>query len=145
MFTEFFYKGATLNGQAYAVILGKLKVAYIKKRGHDMWEHGVFLLHDNAPCHTSKVAKQKLHEIGFIQLYHPSYSPDLAPSDYFLFPKLKNYMRGRKYNPDEQVKKSTISWLARRGPAFFSEGISALENRWRKCVKVKGQYVEKID
>lgn len=145
LLTEFFYKGKTLTGQSYAKILEKLKAAYIKKRGQDRWDDGVFLLHDNAPCHTSKVVKQKLHDTGFIELYHPPYSPDLAPSDYFLFPKLKKYMRGRKYSSDEQVKKSVISWLGHRGPAFYSRGIEALENRWKKCVKNKENYIEKMD
>lgn len=144
LLTEFYYKGATLTGQAYANTIGRLKKAYIEKRGQNKWDDGVFLLHDNAPCHTSKIAKEKIRSTGFIELYHPPYSPDLAPSDYFLFPKLKNYMRGRKYNSDEQVRKSAIGWLGHRDPSFFSRGISALEARWNKCVRVKGEYIEKI-
>ncbi|ODM89227.1 Mariner Mos1 transposase [Orchesella cincta] len=130
LLTAFFYKGATMTGQAYADILVKLKKAYIKKRGQDKWDDGVFLLHDNAPSHTSRVAKQKLQDVGFIELHHPPHSPDLAPSDFHLFPKLKNYTRGRKYNSDEHVKKSATAWLANKSPSFFSAGILALEERW---------------
>jgi histone-lysine N-methyltransferase SETMAR len=55
-------------------------------------ERGVRLLHGNAPAHTS-VAVQCC---DFQELYHPPYSPDLAPSDYFLFSKLKSDLRGKK-------------------------------------------------
>jgi hypothetical protein len=42
-----------------------------------MWEEGVFLLHDNAPSHTSHVASSAVEDLGFIKLSHPPYSPNL--------------------------------------------------------------------
>jgi [histone H3]-lysine36 N-dimethyltransferase SETMAR len=83
---RYFRKGTTLTGAVYAKILEKLKNAILKKRG-EKWEDGVFLLHDNASSHTSRVCQTAIHDLGFIQLTHPPYSPDLAPSDYFLFSK----------------------------------------------------------
>ena len=46
----------------------------------------VLFLHDNAPAHRTLATQQK---VGFQCLDHPPYSPDLAPSDYHLFPGLK--------------------------------------------------------
>jgi histone-lysine N-methyltransferase SETMAR len=83
----YFKKGATLTGKLYCKLLAKLKSAIIRKGG-DMWEDRVFLLHDNAPSHTSNIAQAAISDFGFTQLTHPPYSPDLAPSDYFLFNKL---------------------------------------------------------
>ena len=40
---------------------------------------------------------------GFELLDHPPYSPDLAPSDYRLFPKLKEHLRGKKFSFDNEV------------------------------------------
>jgi len=37
---------------------------------------------------------------------HPSYSPDLAPSDFFLFPKLKMKLKGRRFQTEEIQAKS---------------------------------------
>ena len=34
---------------------------------------------------------------------HPAYSPDLAPSDFFLFPNLKKDIRGCHFRSDEEV------------------------------------------
>jgi histone-lysine N-methyltransferase SETMAR len=46
-------------------------------------------LHDNAPVHRSQLGQAAVLECGFEEMLHPPYSPDLAPSDYHLFPNLK--------------------------------------------------------
>ena len=43
-------------------------------------------LHDNAPAHKAPGTQTKLAYPGFHSLDRPPYSPDLAPSDYHLFP-----------------------------------------------------------
>ena len=49
----------------------------------------VLLLHDNAPAHRLLAAQKELAYLGFQCLDHPPYSPDLAPSEYHLFPGIK--------------------------------------------------------
>ena len=44
---------------------------------------------DNAPEHKSVVAMAAVHDCGFESVDHPPYSPDMVPSDYFLFPNMK--------------------------------------------------------
>ena len=48
-----------------------------------------FLFHDNAPAHKAASVCQFWTQKYVTTLYHPPYSPDLSPLDYFLFPKLK--------------------------------------------------------
>ena len=55
---------------------------------------GVWLFHDTAPAHKSLVAQQALCNCEFVQLNHPAYSLDLAPSNYFLIKNLKYHLRG---------------------------------------------------
>jgi [histone H3]-lysine36 N-dimethyltransferase SETMAR len=129
LLVKFFRKGATLTGAGYAIILEQLKKAIQKKRD-EKWDDGVFLLHDNTPCHTSRVANSALNDLGFIQLSHPPYSPDLAPSDYFLFSRIKNFLRKRRFNRDEDLEKSAKAWFKRQPPSFYNQGISALPKRW---------------
>jgi histone-lysine N-methyltransferase SETMAR len=50
---------------------------------------GVLFLHDNASARRALATQKKLDYLGFHCLDHPPYSPDLAPSDYYLFPGLK--------------------------------------------------------
>jgi len=49
----------------------------------------VLFLYDNAPAHQALATQKKLAYLGFQCLDHPPYSPDLAPSDNYLFPGLK--------------------------------------------------------
>ena len=58
-----------------------------KRRGK--FTKRVLFLHDNAPAHRALAAQKKLAYLGFQCPHHPPYSPDLAPSDYRLFPGLK--------------------------------------------------------
>jgi len=46
-----------------------------------------------------------------VQLDHPAYSPDLAPSDYFLFCSLKSHLRGVCYPDDEVLEEAVKEWL----------------------------------
>ena len=82
-------------------------------------------------------------EWGFEVLAHPPYSPDLAPSDFYLFPKLKTNLHGRNLESNEGVIDAVNEYLGDQDEDFYFEGISKLEQWWRKCIKMKGDYIEK--
>jgi len=54
------------------------------------------------------------------------YSPDLAPSDYYLFRNLKSYLRGQRYQDDEALKSVVENWLEGQSAEFYSAGIASL-------------------
>jgi histone-lysine N-methyltransferase SETMAR len=54
----------------------------------------VLFLHDNAPAHQALATQKKLSYTGFQCRDHPPHSPDLAPSDYHLFPGLRKQLKG---------------------------------------------------
>ena len=81
--------GHTVIGRFYKnSVLKKVKEFYNKKRPSKGWS-GVPLLHDNASSHKYEVVKSFLAFEKVKVLNHPSYSPDLRPCDFFLFPRLK--------------------------------------------------------
>ncbi|CEF59577.1 Histone-lysine N-methyltransferase SETMAR [Strongyloides ratti] len=49
---------------------------------------GPIFLHDNARSHVSRITLQKLNELKFETLFHPPYSPDLSPTDFYFFKQL---------------------------------------------------------
>ena len=104
---------------------------------------GVLLLQDNAPAHTSQVAMAAATECNFEVLPHPMYSPDLAPSDFYLFNKLKTSPCGRNFGSNEGLIDAVNEYLGDQDEDFYFEGISKMEQRWRKCIKMKGDYIEK--
>jgi len=102
-----------------------------------MLTRGVWLLHDNAPIHKSMIAQQAVRDCGFVQLDHPAYSPDLAPSDYFLFRNLKSHLQ------DESLKEAVKEWLEGQTEEFYFSGINSLPEKCRKCIELSGDYIEK--
>jgi histone-lysine N-methyltransferase SETMAR len=80
---------------------------------------GVLFLHDNAPAHRALAIQKKLAYLGFQCLDHPPYSPDLAPSDYHLFPGLKKELKGRYLSSDAEVIAAAETWLDGQPSDFF--------------------------
>ena len=56
-----------------------------KRTEYQKRQDKVILLHDNAPSHTAKPVKETIEAFSWEILSHAAYSPDLAPSDYYLF------------------------------------------------------------
>jgi histone-lysine N-methyltransferase SETMAR len=92
----------------------------------------VRLLHDNALVHTSVAAKASIRYCGFQELNHPPYTPDLAPSDYFLFSKLKLDMRGKKFTSDEEVISAVLDHFKDKNSEYFFSGIQKLIKHSKK-------------
>jgi len=88
LLTDYLPKGQTINAEYYSSLLVQLKDILKEKRRGNITK-GVLFLHDNAPAHRALATQKKLAYLGFQCLDHPPYSPDLAPSDYHLFPGLK--------------------------------------------------------
>ena len=122
----------------YANLLDQLRTA-IREKCQGKLSKGVLLQQDNARVHTCKVAMDAVERNGYDLIPHPAYSPDLAPSNFFLFPNLKKDIRGLHFWSDEEV----LSGSMERTLTFFSSGLMALEHRWSKCITLEGNYIEK--
>jgi hypothetical protein len=70
-----------------------------KKRPHLKKKSLCFI----ALCHKSIKMKVKLHESGYELLPHAPFSPDLAPSNLFLFADLKRMLAGKKFSTKSHV------------------------------------------
>ena len=112
----------------------RLKTEIAKKRPH-MAKKKILFHQDNAPCHKSIKTMAKLHELNFELLPHPPYSPDLAPSDYWLF-------AGKKFRTNEEVIAETEAYVEAKDKSLYKSGIEVLERRWNDCVALDGDYVD---
>lgn len=139
---EYKNKGVSITAASYAITLRNLKEA-IKEKRRGKLTAGVLLLHDNAPVHTARVAKAAARACGFEEINHPPYSPDLAPSDYYLFPNLKKDLRGKRFFDDEEVKAAINAHFEEKSAEYFLEGLEKLISRSNKCIEVLGDYIEK--
>ncbi|QQP41991.1 Putative DD34D transposase [Caligus rogercresseyi] len=141
IFIDFLEHGKTINSDYYIGLMDRLKAEIAVKRLH-LKKKKVLFHQDNAPCHKSLKTTAKLIELGFELLPHPPYSPDLAPSDYWLFAELKKVLRGRKFRSDNDVIAETEEYFEGLEKSFFAGGIEKLEKRWNKCIDLKGDYIE---
>lgn len=139
---DYLPKGTTMNGEYYVGLLTKVRQAVIEKRRGKI-SKGVLFLQDNAPVHTAQIARRALRETGFEELNHPPYSPDLAPSDYFLFSNLKKDLRGKRFKDDEDIKAAVKKHFEGKDKEYFFNGIKALYRKCEICMELEGDYIEK--
>ena len=137
---DFLPKRSTITGVSCANLLDQLRTAIREKRRGKL---SVLLQQDTARVPTCKVAIDAVERNGYELIPHPAYSPDLAPSDFFLFPNLKKDIRGLHIRSDEEVVTAVEEWVNGKDPDFFSSGLMALEHRWSKCIILEGNYIEK--
>ena len=90
-------------------------------------------MQDNAPAHAMAAATKCSFEV----CPHLPYFPDLAHLDFYRFPNLKSEAMTVSYNY------TVDEYLGDQGEGFYFEGISKLEQCWRKCIKAKDDSIEK--
>ncbi|GFY36660.1 mariner transposase [Trichonephila clavipes] len=88
------------------------------------------IIKTNEPAHRSIIAMAKINELNFELLPHAPYSPDLATSDYFLFPNLKKWPSEQKLSNDEEGMLTVNGYYEEQDSSYYKKGI---EHRWEKC------------
>ena len=101
------------------------------------------LLHNNARPHSAAQTQDRITSFKWEQMDPPPYSPDLAPSDFHLFLRLKKCLGGKRFDDDDDLKDAVQKWLTSQAAAFYEEGIQKLVSRYDKCLNNGGEYVGK--
>ena len=114
----------------------------LKEKRRGKFTKGVLFLHDKAPAYRALATQKKLAYLGFQCLDHPPFSPDLAPSDCHLFPGLKKQLEGGHFSSDVEVIAAAETWLDGQASEIFLSGLQNLEQRAKKCIELRGEYVE---
>jgi len=83
----------------------------------------VVLLHDNAQPHTAVRTNVLIKSFSWEIFDHPPYSPDLAPSDYNLFIKIKVWLATQRFHTNEELIEGVNNWLHNLAAPFFDEGL----------------------
>jgi len=100
------------------------------------------LHHDNAPAHAAFSVAQFLTSKGITVMPQPSYSPDLAPCDFFLFQKTKSAVKGHHFESTEDIQKSVTQALNDIPQAEFQESNKQWQHRCKTCVQAQEMYFE---
>ena len=97
---------------------------------------------DNTPVHNAIIVTVYLTNMGIMTLPHLPYSPDVAPCDLWLFPKLKEKLRGCRYETIEEMKEAVTKVVDTLTQEDFNRAFKKLLERSNKCVAAGGDYFE---
>ena len=100
------------------------------------------MLHHNAPADASLLIRSYLARDQVSILPHPPYSPDLAPADFFLFPKLGTTLKGRRFQTTEESLENAIKELCAITESVFQEAFQQRKKCWEQCKASRGDYFE---
>ena len=88
------------------------------------------------PVHNSILVTDYLTKMGIKTVPHPPYSPDFAPCDFCLFPKL----RGCRYETIEEMKEAVTKVIDTLTQEDFHGAFHKLLERYNKCIAARGDY-----
>jgi hypothetical protein len=106
-------------------------------------QFGEPLLHNNARPRIALTTMNALNTWHWKILPHPPYRPDLAPSDFHLFLKLKKRLQDLRFQTDEDIQEKVKLWLRLQDASFYHQGFDCLMYRYDVCLNRHGDYVEK--
>jgi [histone H3]-lysine36 N-dimethyltransferase SETMAR len=139
---EYLEEGQTINKEIYLNILRRLRESIRLKR-KEMWSSKNWILHhDNARPHTATSVLTFLAQNGTPILQQPAYSPDLAPNDFFLFPKLKMALKGSRFDTREVIIAESKKVMKSIPKDDFYKCFESWEKRWKRCIDAGGDYFE---
>ena len=137
---EFLPQGQTVNRHFYREVLERLRKRVIRVRPNikNKW----VLHHDNAPCHTAISINEFLASKNIPVAPQPPYSPDLSPCDFFLFPKLKNHLKGNHFGTVKNIQTAVTDQLKVIPVSEFQHCYEEWKKRLQHCVASEGSYFE---
>ena len=93
---------------------------------------------DNKPVNNSILVTDYLTKMGINTVPQPPYSLDIAPNDFWLFPRL----RGCRYDTIEEMKEAVTKIIDTLTLDVFYGDFQRLFERYKKCMAAKGDYFE---
>jgi hypothetical protein len=75
-------------------------------------------------------------------LEHPPYSPALAPTDFFLFPNIKEILKGRHFHNTDDIRSNMMAALKAISQNQFQNCFEWWTRRWHWCIASQGEYFE---
>jgi transposase len=112
----------------------RLREQIRKKERPHMWRNSLRLHHDNASAHSVFQVKEFLAKKNITVVEHAPYLPDLAPSDFFLIPRIKNTVKGEHFDDVDEIKCNTAIALNGISENDFQACFQSWETCMQQCV-----------
>ena len=99
-----YLKFCIANEKKYYLSVMKRLREQIRRKRADLWKENSWILHhDNAQSRKAIIVNEFLAKNSTNIIEQPPYSPDMAPADFFLFPKFKLTLRGTRFQSIECI------------------------------------------
>ena len=112
-----------------------------EKRSYLINRKGVMFHQDNVRSHISLVTRQKLLRLEWDTLSPPPYSTDLEPSNYYLFRSLENFLDGKMFTSNEEVKNPLDQFFAIKDRKILWAWNHATNRKMEKVLYQNSQYI----
>ena len=139
---DFVPTGQTVNQVYYLEVLKRLREKVRQKRPERFTNNSWILHHDNAPAHTALSVREFLATKQITVLEYLPYSPDIALSDFLLFPKIKDILKGRYFDDFDDIRSNTTAALKAMPQNQFQNCFEGCTRRWYRCIVSQGEYFE---
>ena len=133
--------GQTVNKEYYVEVLREFRKRFHQERLALFKSSQWHFQQDNAPVHNSILVTDYLTKMGIKTVPYAPYSPDLAPCDFWLFPKLKEKLRGCCYETIE-MKETVMKVIDTLTQEDFHGAFQKLLEWYNKCIAAGGDYFE---
>ena len=95
----------------------------------------------NFPIHKSKQSSQKIEERGLVLLEHPPYSPDIAPSDFWLFRFIDEKRKGTIASDENELISQTLKILEKIDLTVLGTVFKEWIKRLHMVIESGGEYL----
>jgi transposase len=115
----------------------------VQRKRLELWRNYNWLLHrDNAPAHASLKTTEFVTNNNIVIVPHPPYTPDLAPCDFALLPKLKMKLKGRCFQIVSDIQRESQAVLDSIKENDFHGAFEVCKKRRDRCIRSQGDYFE---
>ena len=130
----------TIRNLAYTIGISRGSLNTVSKDilGRNSW----FLHHNDTPSHAALVLREHFAKNSTHIVPQPSYSTDLAPCDFWLFPELKRRLQGHRFDTIEEIQAETKKALKAIPEIEFNKCFDECKKYWHKCIISGVDYFE---
>jgi histone-lysine N-methyltransferase SETMAR len=121
----------TINAEVYSQHLEKMYMVLLEKYPALANRKHVLLQQDNGHPLPVKKTLQKIEELEDIELLqHPAFSPDIEPSDYYLFRSMAQFLHGKKFQSVKDMEVADEEFFASKDKEWFYQAFKELAEKW---------------
>jgi hypothetical protein len=139
-------QGTTVDSHCYLGVMQRLHER-MRRVTRDVFDTGSWQLAAavrQRPSHCALNVKHLLAKKAITTIEHPPNLPDLAPADYFLFPRIKRALKEQRFDVINAIQEGVTRRLQGINSGQYQRCFQDLINRSTRCVQSCGDYFENI-